>query len=112
MMMYTIAFVALLPLVPILADDAPARARLIGIWQLQDDSGKGASTWVMETKGNSLHITNSQGDQKLSEIDCNPTGAECEGTASGKKTKVTMYFNGPTLVQLETVGPDVIKRQL
>src|ERR1700680_1742904 len=51
------------------------------------------------------------GRQKLSEIDCKPTGAECEGTASGKKAKVTMYFNGPTLVQLETVGADVIKRQ-
>src|SRR5216684_176993 len=63
------------------------------------------------TKGGSLHITNSQGDQKLSEIECKPTGAECEGTASGKKAKVTMYFSGPTLVQLETVGSDVIKRQ-
>src|ERR1700680_4709132 len=51
------------------------------------------------------------GRQKLSEIECKPTGAECEGTASGKKAKVTMYFNGPTLVQLETVGSDVIKRQ-
>ncbi len=86
-------------------------AQLIGAWQQQDDSGKGISLWVVETKANSLHITNSQGDQKLSEIDCKPTGAECEGTASGKKTKVSMYFNGPTLVQLETVGSDVIKRQ-
>ena len=111
MMMYTIAFVALLPLVPILADDAPARTRLIGIWQQQDDSGKGASTWVMETKGNSLHITNSQGDQKLSEIACNPTGVECDGVVSGKKAKVVMYYNGPTLVELETVGSDVVKRQ-
>jgi hypothetical protein len=111
MNIYMTGFVALLLWVPVLADDASARAQLIGAWQQQDDSGKGISVWVVETKGNSLHITNSQGDQKLSEIDCKPTGAECEGTASGKKTKVTMYFNGPTLVQLETVGPDVIKRQ-
>jgi len=111
MNIYMIGFVALLLWVPVLADDASARAQLIGAWQQQDDSGKGISVWVVENKGGSLHITNSQGDQKLSEIDCNPTGAECEGTASGKKTKVTMYFNGPTLVQLETVGPDVIKRQ-
>jgi hypothetical protein len=82
----------------------------MGAWQQQDASGKGISVWVVETKGNALHITNSQGDQKLIEIECKP-GAECEGTASGKKSKVTMYFNGPTLVQLETVGSDVIKRQ-
>jgi hypothetical protein len=111
MNIYITAFAALLLWVPVLADDASARAQLIGAWQQQDDSGKGISVWVVETKDNSLHITNSQGDQKLSEINCKPTGAECEGTDSGKKTKVTMYFNGPTLVQLETVGPDVIKRQ-
>ena len=111
MNIYMTAFAGLLLWVPVLADDASARAQLIGAWQQQDDSSKGISVWVVETKGNSLHITNLQGDQKLSEIDCKPAGAECEGTASGKKTKVTMYFNGPTLVQLETVGPDVIKRQ-
>jgi hypothetical protein len=111
MNIYMTAFAALLLWVPVLGDDASARVQLIGAWQQQDDSGKGTSVWVVETKGGSLHITNSQGEQKLSEIDCKPTGTECEGTASGKKTKITMYFNGPTLVQLETVGSDVIKRQ-
>jgi hypothetical protein len=110
MNIYMTAFAALLLWVPVLADDASARAQLIGSWQQQDASGKGIFVWVVETKGNALRITNSQGDQKLSEIECRP-GAECEGTASGKKSKVTMYFNGPTLVQLETVGSDVIKRQ-
>jgi hypothetical protein len=111
MNIYMTAFAALLLWVPVLGDDASARAQLIGAWQQQDDSGKGISVWVVETKGGSLHITNSQGDQKLSEIECKPTGAECEGIASGKKAKITMYFNGPSLVQLETVGSDVIKRQ-
>ena len=108
---YTIAFATLLPLAPVLADDASSRARLIGVWQQQDDSGKGVSVWVVETKGDSLHITNSQGDQKLFEIECKPTGAECDGTSSGKKAKVTMYYSGPALVQLETIGADVTKRQ-
>jgi len=111
MMIYRIALAALLPLVSVLADDAPARAQLIGVWQQQDDSGKGGSTWVIETKGNLLHITNSEGDQKLSEIACNPTGVECEGTVSGKRAKVMMYYNGPTLVELETAGSDVVKRR-
>ena len=111
MKIYRIAFAALLPLAAIQADDAPARARLIGVWQQQDDSGKVLSVWVLETKGTSLHITNSQGDQKLSEIECKPTGAECEGTDSGKTVKVSMYFNGPTLVQFETAESDVTKRE-
>lgn len=106
-----IALAALLPLTLVLADEAPARARLIGTWQQQDESGKDTSVWVVETKGTSLHITNSQGDQKLSEIECRPTGADCEGTGAGKKVKVSMYFNGPTLVQFETTGSDVTKRQ-
>ena len=110
MNMYMTVFAALLLWVPVLADDASARAQLIGSWQQQDASGKGISVWVVETKGNALRITNSQGDQKLIEIECRP-GAECEGTASGKKSKVAMYFSGPTLVQLETIGSDVIKRQ-
>ena len=111
MMIYMIALTALLPLVSALADDVTARERLIGVWQQQDDSGKGVSTWVMEAKGNLLHITNSQGDQILSEISCDPTGAECDGTVSGKKAKVVMYYNGPTLVELETIGSDVVKRR-
>ena len=63
MNIYMTGFVVLLLWVPVLADDASARAQLIGAWQQQDDSGKGISVWVVETKGNSLHITNSQGDQ-------------------------------------------------
>jgi hypothetical protein len=111
MTIHMFAFVALLPLVPVLADDASARARLIGAWQQQDESGKGISISFVATKGNSLHITTSQGDQKLSEIECKPTGDECEGMSSGKKVKFVMYYSGPALVQLETAGSDVTKRQ-
>ena len=111
MTIYTIAIAVLLPLVPVLADDAPARERLNGVWQQQDDAGKEISVWVVERKGDSLHIANSQGEQKLSEIQCKPTGEECAGTGSAKKVKVSMYFSGPTLVQFETAGSDVTKRQ-
>lgn len=111
MKIYAFALLALLPLMPVRADDAPARARLLGTWQETDGSGKVTSVWVLEADADSLHVTNSQGDQKLSEIDCKPAGAECEGTDSGKKVKVMMYFNGPALVQMETAGTDVIKRR-
>jgi hypothetical protein len=58
MNMYMTAFAVLLLGAPVLGDDASARAQLMGAWQQQDASGKGISVWVVETKGNALHITN------------------------------------------------------
>ena len=106
-----IALTTLLLCVPLLADDVSDRAKLLGSWQQQDDSGKGATVWVLEVKGMALHISESLGDQKISEIECVPKGAECEGTVEGKKAKVTMYYDGPALVQIETSGPDVTRRR-
>lgn len=105
------AFAMLLFCIPAFSDDAAARAQLIGTWQQLDDAGKVTSVWILESKGASLHISHSQGGEKLSECDCKPTGADCQGMASGQKATVTMYFNGPTLVQFETVGAEVTRRQ-
>jgi hypothetical protein len=92
-------------------DDVSDRAKLLGSWQRQDDSGKGTTVWVLEVKGMALHITESLGDKKISEIECIPKGAECEGTVEGKKAAVTMYYDGPALVQFETRGSDVTRRR-
>ncbi len=62
-------------------------------------------------KGAALHITESLGDQKVSEFECPPKGAECEGTVKGVKAMVTMYYDGAALVQFETKGSDVTKRR-
>jgi hypothetical protein len=67
MITYSTAFTMLLLCMPAFSDDSSARARLIGAWQELDDSGKVTSVWTLEAKGSSLHITHSQGDQKLSE---------------------------------------------
>ena len=105
------AFAALLLCAPVLAGDASDRAKLLGTWQQQDDSGKTAIVWVLEMKGTALHITVSVGGQKVSEFECPPKGADCEGTYDGKKANVTMYYDGPALVQLETRGSDVTRRR-
>ena len=106
------AFAALLLCVPVLADDVSDRAKLIGSWQRQDDSAKAASVWLLELKGTALHITESLGDQKISEFECPPKGADCEGTVEGKKATVSMYYDGPALVQLLTRGSNVTRRRL
>jgi hypothetical protein len=105
------ALAALLLSVPVLADDVSDRAKLLGSWQRQDDSGKETTVWVLEMKGMALHVSESLGDQKISEFECVPKGAECEGTDEGKKAKVTMYYDGPGLVQLVTKGSDVTRRR-
>jgi hypothetical protein len=105
------AFMALLLCGPVLADDASDRAKLLGSWQQQDETGKDVRVWTLEVKGMALHISESHGDQKISEFECAPKGAECEGTVEGKKAKITMYYDGPALVQLETQGSEVTRRR-
>jgi hypothetical protein len=107
----TTAFAALLLCLPLRADDVSDREKLLGSWQRQDDSGK-VNLWVLEMKGEALHITVSVGDQKVSEFECSPKGAECEGTVKGMKANVRMYYDGPALVQFETRGEDVTRRRL
>lgn len=107
----TTAFAALLLCAPVQADDVSDRAKLIGSWQRQDDSATAASVWVLEMKGAALHITESLGDHKISEFECRPSGADCEGTVEGKKASVSMYYDGPALVQLVTRGSDVTRRR-
>jgi hypothetical protein len=105
------ALMTFLLCVPVLADDVSDRAKLLGSWQRLDDSGKEATVWVLEVKGMTLHISDSLGNQKISEIECVPKGAECEGTVEGKKAKVTMYYDGAALVQFETKESEVTRRR-
>lgn len=105
------ALTALLLCVAVLADDVSDRAKLLGSWQAQDVSGKEATVWVLEMKGMALHISESLGDMKISEFECVPKGVECAGTVAGNKATVSMYYDGPALVQLETKGSDVTRRR-
>ncbi len=106
-----IASIAFLLSASMLAEDVSERAKLLGKWQLQDDSGKASAVWTLEMKGAALHITESLGDQKVSEFACEPKGVECEGTANGTKATMTMYYDGAALVQFETKGSDVTRRR-
>ena len=57
-----------------------------------------------------FHVTNSLGEKKIAEYACN-LGKECEVKDAGRKVKVTLYFNGPNLVMLETKGEEVVKKR-
>jgi hypothetical protein len=91
--------------VALAADDD--RAKLTGTWQ----SSSGSETWVLQDKGETWHIAYTQGNQKPAEFDCAADGRDCNVKEAGHAAKVSLYFNGPRLVELETKGAEVIKRR-
>ena len=91
-----------------MADEQADRDKLIGKWQEQ---GKDASVvWLLETKGNDLHVAHTLGG-KEEEFQCNLMGRDCDVKLSGHKAKVSMWYNGPMLVELETRGAEIVKRR-
>ena len=93
------------------AGDDSSRDRLMGRWQQSDGSGEAKSTWALDSSGGSIHVTNSNGSQTVAEFKCNTGGKECAGKDAGRPSKVSMWFNGPKLVELETRGTQVVKRR-
>lgn len=92
-------------------DSADQRSKLIGTWQIENSSGKQVETWTLEKQEDAMRLTHSQNDQKDADVKCNTMGRECQVTESGHAAKVSMWFSGSKLVQLETKGSDVIKRR-
>jgi len=88
------------------------RGSLVGTWESQSggDTG-GRATWVLEEKGEIWHIAYSEGNQKPAEFDCAADGRECTVKESGHAAKISLWFSGPMLVELETKGSEVIKRR-
>ena len=91
-------------------DQAEDRAKLSGTWATESASGK-PMTWVIEQKADTAHFVNSEGDQKAADFECSTRGKECEIAESGKQAKISMWFNGSSLVQMETKGSDVTRRK-
>jgi hypothetical protein len=94
------------------ADDDSSRAKLMGKWQQSDGTGEAKPTWdLKEGLADSIHVTISSGAQTVAEFECNTVGKECAVKDAGRKSKVSMWFNGPKLVELETRGTQVVKRR-
>ena len=89
------------------AQDHP---NLSGNWQFdaskseQHSSKIAEATWVIEESDNSIHITES-GTGKKVELKCSTDGKDCN--IAGEKAKASFWFNGPTLVEMETRGDHV-----
>jgi hypothetical protein len=93
-----------------LADDSTERAKLNGSWQAEGEGGAPKTVWILESRGDTFHIANSQGAKTIADFAC-VLGQECEVKVGGRKVKVTMYFNGTKLVEMEVKGEEVVKHR-
>ena len=108
----TITLSALLIVSAAFADNDSSRAKLMGKWLQSDGNEEAKSSWtLLDGSADSIHITISNGTQVVAEFECNTVGQECAVKAAGRKAKVSMWFNGPKLVEMETVGAQVVKRR-
>lgn len=95
-----------------LADEQSDRQKLIGSWELQGVAESSpASTWTFSPAKNLIRVTQLEGNNNVAEFACDTNGDPCEIKTAGKKATVSMWFNGPRLVILETKGSEVVKRR-
>ena len=94
------------------ADDQSDRQKLLGSWELQGaPENSPAYSWTFSPTKSLIRVTQLEGGSKVAEFSCGTEGTACEIKAAGKKATVSMWFNGPLLVEMETKGSDVVKRR-
>lgn len=82
-----------------------------GTWLLQNDS---TTKWVFEQHGDQIRIQEITASGTVTDYTCNTLGKECDIKDEGRKghkAKVSLWFNGADLVELETRGSVVVKRR-
>jgi hypothetical protein len=83
-------------------DDRP---NLSGTWQTV-----AGATWVINQDESSIQITESEGGAgKTTERKCTTDGKECK---IGGKATASFWYNGPTLVEMESKGDHVTRYRM
>ncbi len=85
----------------------PPGPTIAGTWLLQSDSNE---KLVLEHSGDKIHVQEFKGPELKSDFSCSDDGKDCSVKEGGHSEKVSFYFNGPKLVELETRGDNVIQR--
>ncbi len=80
--------------------------KMSGRWQHQD-----GTAWTIDNKVGTAHLKHDDHGHVSPDVECNTMGRECQVHESGKPVKVSMWFSGPKLVELETRGSQVVKRR-
>lgn len=93
-------------------EEIAGREKLAGKWHSGDSvSDRTGTVWILENAGDLIRVTSIQDGKTVFALQCNTVGKECEAQSDGERAKVTMYYNGPRLVQYETRGSHVTKRR-
>ena len=71
----------------------------------------GNRTWVIQSTSGGVHMTETEGSTPVADFECNVEGQSCNVKISGHKAQVSMYYNGSALVQLATIGYQIVKRR-
>jgi hypothetical protein len=94
------------------ADDQSDRQKLMGSWELQNPAENiPAASWTFSATGHSMRVKQLEGGSKVADFECETEGTPCEIKTGGKRAMVSLWYNGPLLVEMETKGPDVVKRR-
>lgn len=90
------------------ANTPGAEDQLVGKWHQKSDP---ALTLTFTHSGDTLKMTETKGDKVQLEFDCNTLGKECEAKREGHAAKVSVWFNGPKMIVLETDGSKITRQR-
>jgi len=97
---------------------AADRPDLNGSWQVDATKSDVHShlppglTWDIQQTDDKIQITERVGDKNVSQLTCQTNGKDCVVKDAGHSAKASFYYNGPMLVELETMGDNVTKKRL
>src|SRR5579862_2244092 len=109
--LHSISLIALACCASAFANDSDSRAKLIGKWQAPAEGSATAAEWSLRSDGDLMHISHSQGGRNIIDFECNTSAQECAAKESGRAVKISMWYNGPSLVLMEFRGSEVLKRR-
>lgn len=84
---------------------------LTGRWELQTRDGSpmtGSARVIDQTDARIRIRTVEPGKDESIEVDCGTRGQECGATVRGNEAKVTLWYNGDTLVEMARIGKDEV----
>ena len=95
-------------LLPVAAGFSQTEPNYSGTWRLQSDN---SVKLVLEQKDGAIHVKEFKGAENKADYACNTLGKECNVKTEGHAAKVSFWFNGSKLVELETRGNNVLRRR-
>ncbi len=90
------------------------KPKLAGSWELdtaksQLEHSPGAVEVVLQDTSGKIQFTrtthNSEGKESVAKFECAPGGPDCAFDEAGHKSKVSLWYQGASLVILKTDGP-------